>query len=330
MMVLFVIATKKSEFYIKKIVLILLILSLFTACENEPLDPDLTEQGEGAADDDVDEDDSESGDLTLSVYELDTQLNANVFGIPIEAITNATFNISNNKIISGTNALSANGAPFETKNQTITRNASGQITSNVSVNTEGVTTNETHVAYTNAMISQISYDFYIDEDDEDYIYNITYSGNTITRTEEGSSISTVFTLDGLDRIIKKESYDGTFSIQTETVTYTGEGNIGSSTTIGEVERDITYLFDGNTNPLKVVFEDSSILNFLSDDYSDEIGRQIAQFFSTNNWNGATFNGQSFSFDLEYNTVGRIIRRDIAYNFGAELAFDIDERFNYVN
>jgi hypothetical protein len=65
----------------KKIVLILLILSLFTACENEPLDPDLTEQGEGAADDDVDEDDSESGDLTLSVYELDTQLNANVFGM---------------------------------------------------------------------------------------------------------------------------------------------------------------------------------------------------------------------------------------------------------
>ncbi len=317
----------------KKIVLILLTLSLFTACENEPLDPDLTEQGEGDDDGDDgggDDDGDESGDLTLSFYELDTQLNASVFGTPIEAITNTTFNISNNKIISGTNELSANGGPFETENQTITRNASGQITSDVSVNTDGVTTNETIVTYTNGMISQISYDFYIDEDDEDYIYNITYSGNTITITEEGSSISTVFTLDGFDRILKKESFDETFSIQTETVTYTSDGNINSSTTIGEIESNTTYLFDSNTNPLKVVFEDSYLLNFLSGDYSDEIGGQIAQFLSTNNWNGATFNGQSFSFDLEYNTVGRIIRRDIAYDFGVELAFDIDERFNYVN
>ena len=46
--------------------------------------------------------------------------------------------------------------------------------------------------------------------------------------------------------------------------------------------------------------------------------------------GATFNGTTFNFDIEYNTVGRIISRDIAYDFGAELAFDIDERFNYVN
>ena len=312
----------------KKLVIILLTLSLFTACENEPLDSDLTEQGGGDAG--GGDDGSESTDLSLSVYELDTQLNVSVFGIPIEAITNTTFNISNNKIISGTNDFSANGSPFETENQTITRNGSGQITSDVSVNTDGVTTNETLVTYTNGMISQISYDFYIDEDDEDYIYNIAYNGNTITRTEEGSSISTVFTLDGFERIIKKESFDGTFSIQTETVTYTGVGNINNSTTTGEVESNTTYLFDDKTNPLKVVFEDSYLLNFLSDDYSDEIGGQIAQFLSTNNWNSATFNGDAFNFDLEYNTAGRIISRNIAYDFGAELAFNNNERFNYVN
>ena len=312
----------------KKLGLFLLTLALFTACENEPLDSDLTEQG--GSDDDGGDDGSESADLTLSVYELDTQLNVSIFGNPIEAITNTTFNISNNKIISGTNDFSANGSPFETENQTITRNGSGQITNDVSVNTDGVTTNETLVTYTNGMISQISYDFYIDEDDEDYIYNIAYNGNTIIRTEEGSSISTVFTLDGFERIIKKESFDGIFSIQTETVTYTSVGNINSSTTIGEVESNTTYLFDDKTNPLKVVFEDSDLLNFLSDDYSDEIGGQIAQFLSTNNWNSATFNGEAFNFDLEYNTAGRIMSRDIAYDLGSELTFDIDERFNYVN
>ncbi len=312
----------------KKVLLVLLTLSLcITACETEPLDPDLIQ---GGGDDDGGDDGSESDDLTLSVYELDTQINVSFFGIPIEAITNSTFNIGNSKIISSTNELSANGGPFETENQTITRNSSGQITSDVSVNTDGVTTNETIVTYTNGIISQISYDYYIDEDDEDYVYNITYSANTITRTEEGSSISTIFTLDGFDRIIKKESFDGTFSIQTETVIYNGDGNINSSTTIGEVESNTTYQFDSNTNPLKVVFEDSYLLNFLSDDYSDEIGGQIAQFLSTNNWNGSTFNGEAFSFDLEYNTVGRIISRDINYDFGSELVFIINERFNYVN
>jgi hypothetical protein len=318
-----------NKFSMKKIVLILLTLSLFTACENEPLDPDLTGQGAGNTGG-GNTGGTESDDLTLAVYELDTQINADIFGIPVEAITNTTFNISNNKIVSGTNELSANGGPFETDNQTITRNGSGQILSDVSVNTNGLITNETLVAYTNGMISQISYDFYIDEDDEDYIYNFTYDGNTINRTEVGSNISTVFTLDGFNRVITKESFDGTFSIQTETITYTGNGNINSSTTIGEVESDTTYLFDNNTNPLKVVFEDSYLLNFLSDDYSDEIGGQIAQFLSTNNWNGATFDGTTFNFDIVYNTVGRIISRDIAYDFGAELAFNINERFNYVN
>jgi hypothetical protein len=320
---------QKNKFSMKKLILVLLSLPLFMACENEPLDPDFTTQGDNG--DGIDGDDgSESDDLTLALYELDTQLNASIFGIPIEAITYTTFNISNNIIISGTNELSANGGPFETQNQTISRNASGQITSDVSVNTAGVTTNETLITYANGMISQISYDFYIDEDDEDYVYNITYDGNTITRTEEGSSISTVFRLDGFDRIVKKESFDGTFSIQTETLTYTGVGNINSSTTIGEVESDTTYMFDDHINPLKVVFEDSYLLNFLSDDYSDEIGNQIAQFLSTNNWNGATFSGETFNFTLDYNSVGRLISRDIAYDFGPELSFEFNERFNYVN
>ncbi len=83
------------------------------ACENEPLDPDFTTQGDNG--DGIDGDDgSESDDLTLALYELDTQLNASIFGIPIEAITYTTFNINNNIIISGTNELSANGGPFET------------------------------------------------------------------------------------------------------------------------------------------------------------------------------------------------------------------------
>ncbi|MGJ8550987.1 hypothetical protein [Winogradskyella wichelsiae] len=305
----------------KKIALIVFAFILVLSCDNEPLDPDLTSDGEDAG--------TENSDLTLSSYQLDTQISLEFFGAPIETTTNSSFNITNNAISSGTNAVSINESPSETENLVITRNSSNQITSNTSVNTQGTTTNETLITYTNGIISQISYNYY-GEDAENYIYNFTYNGNTITRTNGDTSISTVFTVDSSDRIVKKESFDGGFSIQTETIAYTTTGNISSSTTTGEIENNTIYQFDDNTNPLKVVFEDNYLLQFLEDDYSDEIGPQIAQFLSTNNWNGVSFNGTSFNFELDYNTSGRITSRDIAYNFGEELSFEFNERFNYVN
>lgn len=309
----------------KKLALLLLTLTLVTSCDVEPLDPAIT-QGGG---DDGGGQGSESDDLTMSLYELDTQINVVFFGLPIETITNSDLSISNNKIASGTNALSANGSPFENENLTITRNGSGQITSDISTNTAGITTNETLITYTNGVVSNITYD-YFEDDEDDYNYNFTYDGNTITRTEVGSSISTVFTVDGSDRVVKKESFDGGFSIQIETVAYSANGNITSSTTTGETQSNTTYQFDDNTNPLKVIYEDNYLLTFLKDDYSDEIGGQIAQFLSTNNWNGANFDGTAFNFNLTYNSVGRIETRDIAYNFGPELSFEFNERFHYAN
>lgn len=311
----------------KKILLILLSLTLMTACENEPLDPDFT--GETGGGEDGGDDGSESGDLTLMLYELDTDIRLNFFGIPINTITNSDFSISDNKIVSSILTVTVEGAPPETENQIYTRNGSGQITSDISVNSEGVTTNEYIVTYSAGVVSQITYDYY-DDDDDDYIYNFTYDANTITRTEVGSSISTVFTLDGFDRIIRKESFDGTFSIQTEIINYTENGNVSNSVTTGEVDSDATYDFDDNTNPLQIVYNDNYLLNFLGDDYSDEIGPQIAQFHATNNWIGVTFGGNSFTFDLNYNSAGRITDRYIAYDFGTDFMVAIDEEFNYIN
>lgn len=310
----------------KKLILVLLTLSLFTACDNEPIDSDLLNQDQGGSDDDGGTD---SSDLTLSLYELDTKVNISFFGFPLETITNSDLNISENKIASSSAAVSVNSSPFVTENQTITRNGSGQITSDISVNSEGVTTNEYIISYADGNISQIIYD-YFEDDEEDYVYNFTYSDNTITRTEVGSDISTVFTLDSSNRVIKKESFDGEFSIQEENVTYAAIGNITSSTVTGETENAVTYEFDANTNPLKIVFDDNYILGFLKDDYSDEIGPVIAQFHSTNNWNGATFNGDAFDFNLQYNAVGRITQREMIYNYGEDLSFEVRERFTYFN
>jgi hypothetical protein len=313
----------------KKIVFILCTLALITACENEPLDAGFTEQNGGDDGNNGGNNGSESGDLTLELYELDTDLTFSFFGIPFNSVTNSDLNISENKIQTSATAVSIENSPFQTENQTYTRNNAGQITSDISVNAEGVTTNEYIISYANGMISQITYD-YFEDDDDDYTYNFTYDGNTIIRTEVGSSISTVFTIDGFDRIIKKESFDDTFSIQTETMTYNGGGNINSSITTGETESNVTYNFDDNTNPLQVVYNDNYLLNFLADDYSDEVGPLIAQFHSTNNWNGATFDGETFTFDLEYNSMNRLTNRDIIYDFGAEFMVEINERFTYVN
>ncbi|GGW72112.1 hypothetical protein DFQ11_10116 [Winogradskyella epiphytica] len=303
----------------KKIIYLLFSLALVTSCDNEPLDPDLMNGG-GA---------SENPDLGLYMYELDTKINFSFFGTPFETVTNSDLMITNNKFVSSSNAVSTNGSPFITENQTLTRNSSGKITSDVSVNASGTTTNETLITYTNGRISQISYNYYGDDED-DFIYNFAYEGNTITRTEQGSTISTIFTTDGSNRIIKKESFDDGNLILKETIAYNAIGNITSSTTTGETNNNVIYQFDNQTNPLKVVYEDNYLLRFLADDYSDEIGTLIAQFLSTNNWTSATFNGDAFNFDLEYNSAGRIQSRKIAYNLGPELSFEFNERFNYIN
>ena len=315
---------KKNKTSMKKLALVLFTLTLITSCNIEPLDSAYNQGGGGNQGGG-----SESADLSMSVYELDTKINVVFLGTPIETITNSELHITNNKIASGTNALSANGSPFENEDVILTRNSSGQIINDKSVNSAGVTTNETVITYTNGVVSNITYDYY-DNDEDDYNYNFTYDGNIITRTEPGSTISTQFTVDGQDRVIKKESFDGEFSIQTETIAYNAAGNITSSTTTGETQSNTTYQFDDKSNPLQVIYEDNYILTFLKDDYSDEIGGQIAQFLSTNNWNGASFNGTAFNFDLEYNTVGRIKSRDIAYNFGPELSFEFNEVFSYIN
>lgn len=313
----------------KRLAFILLSIVLFTACDNESIDPAIDLENPTPNPDPNPGEGSESDDLALLLYELDTEINISFFGIPLQTITNSDLNVEDDKLVSGTNALSVEGSPFVVETQVITRNQNGQVINDKSVNMSNVTTNEYVITYSNGNIESITYD-YFEDDIDDYFYTFTYNGNSIIRTDEGTTITTVFTLDSTGRVIQKETFDDGFSIQNEVVSYGPTGNIESSQISGELNQNVTYSFDDNINPLKVVYSDNYLLNFVGDVYEDEIGAPIAQFHSTNNWNGASYDGESFTFNLSYNSVGRIETRDIIINLGVEFSTEINERFTYMN
>ena len=313
----------------KKLLIITLSLFIFSACEDEPLGSSIIVENPNPNPDPNPGDGGNSNDLSLSVYELDTEINISFFGTSIQTITNSDLNIENDILVSGTNAISVEGSPFVVETQVITRNQDGQVISDISVDSNNLTTNEYIITYSNGNIETISYD-YFEGDSDDFFYTFSFDNNTITRTEQGTAITTIFTLDNSGRLIQKESFDDGLSILNEVVTYGSSGNIESSLISGELNQSVTYSFDDNLNPLKVVYSDNYLLNFLGDVYEDEIGAPIAQFLSTNNWSGASYDGESFSFNLTYNNEGRIDTRDIVINLGEEFSTEINERFTYVD
>lgn len=317
----------------KKLILLVLTLTVFTGCVNEPLDSDFVGVNNPTDPTIPTNPGSDSSDLTLALYELDTDISFSFFGVPIQTITNSDITVTNNIITASNLLLIVNGSAPVTENQTITRNGNGQVISDISTTLSGEVTNEYHITYTNNNISQITYNYYDLEDpsnNEGYIYNFTYNGNIITRTVVGSTIETLFTLDASGKLIKKETFENTVSIQKEEVTYNNENNVTNSIITGESEAVLSFSYDTFENPLKIVYDESYLLSFLSDEYDDEIGSEIAHFHASKNWSSITIDGDVFNFILQYNAANRIISKDMSYSYGSELIFVVNERFHYVN
>jgi hypothetical protein len=305
----------------KKLVLILVSLSLFIACDNEPLDSDISgtnTNGNGQ--------NTNTDVLALSAYSFDVNATLPLFG---STIVNSDFSFNSNNFVNTTGIETSFFGITINETVTISRNSSEQVTGFNSVDNTGTVTNTTLVTYSGNQISQIVYDYYADDED-DYTYNFAYSGNTITRTELGSNISSVFTFDENSRVIKKESFDATLSILVEILTYDSNNNCASSTLTGEENTMSTYGYDANENPLKAAFSDQYLLSFLNDDYSDEMGSSIAQFHSTNNWNTITTPEGTVNFTLQYDATNRITNRNGTYDLGDGVVIQQSETFQFVN
>lgn len=309
----------------KKLFLILVSITLFTACDNEPLDPNLSgtnTNGNGNGNGQ----NTNTAVLALSAYSFDVDATLPLFG---STIVNSDFSFNSNNVVTTTGIETSFFGISINENVTLSRNSAEQVTGFNSVDESGTVTNTTIVTYSNNQISQIAYDYFADDED-DYTYNFTYNENTITRTEVGSTISSVFTFDANNNVIKKESFDGTTSILVEILTYDANNNCASSTLTGEENTSSVFGYDTNENPLKEAFSDQYLLSLLNDDYSDEVGSTLAQFHSTNNWNTITTPEGTVNFTLQYDASNRITSRGGTYDLGDGVVIQQSEIFQFVN
>ena len=307
----------------KKLFLILLALIVFTSCDNEPLDRAVlnnANNNNGNGNGNTNED-----PLALNAYSLDINSTVPIFG---NIIVNSDFSFNSDNRVSSTIVVSTFFGQNATENITYSRDASNRITGYSSM-ASGVLTNEATITYSGNDISQIIYNF-LEDDEDDYTYNFTYSGNRISRTEVGSTISTVFTLNSNDQVVRKESFEGTTSIKTEVLDYDGLGNCISSVITGEDATNSTFAFDGNDNPLKDAFSDQFLLSFLNDDYSDVVGGSMAQFSSPNNWTSITAPEGTVNFTVVYDINNRITSRNANYDLGDGVMIQQTETFQFVN
>lgn len=310
----------------KQLILILLSITIFTACDNEPLDADVINNNQNNnGNGNNNGNNNNDNPLALSQYSYDINSTVPLFGT---IIVNTDFNFNaNNRATTATIASTFFGTT-STENLSFSRDNAGQVTGFISVSS-GVTTNETTVTYSDANISEIDYN-YIPDDEDDYTYNFSYNGNTVTRTEVGSNISTVFTFNNSNQLVKKESFDGTNAILTEVLSYDGNGNCIASVISGEDNTSSNFVFDTNTNPLKEAFSDQYYLSFFNDDYSDEVGSTLAQFASSNNWIGITTPEGTVNFNITYENDTKITSRGGSYDLGDGVLIEQSETFQFVN
>lgn len=315
----------------KKILILLCAFTLVTACENEPLDSALTGGGNNNGGGN-----GNSDDLTLSKYELDVTLNTSLFGFPFETIVKTDYFLEENSLGYGeieTTATVLGETQTVNETQTVEVNSNGQVISFLSINSLGQTTNTTSITYEGNNISNITYN-YVEDNEEDYEYNFSYNGNTITRTEVGTTISTVFTLDDNNRFFKKESFDGGTLILSETVTFNEDGNCTNSITTGNNSLNITYSYDNFENPIpNQIYNLGNMLSILNDNYEDTIGDALSHDFASKNCIATSINGEPYNFDVTYDNSNRITTRAYEISLeedGVSLTTGFNEIFTYAN
>ena len=308
----------------KKILFILLSLTLITSCNNEPIDPELTGETGGNNGGGNNGNTSEEF-LALSSYSYNTNTNVPFFG---EIVVDIDYTFNSDNLLDGFITDSPVFGQEIITNTTVTRDANNNI---IETNTyyQGSLSDVTTITYNGSgQITQIAYND-IESDDEDYEFNYTYSGSEITKTEVDSDIVTVYTFNGNGRLVKKESFINDSSIQLEILNYDSNGNVVSSVMSGEINTTSSYIYDSNDNPLLEPFQARDQYSIIGDYYDDQAGNSIAHFSGSNNWTGVISDSSEYNFTITYDSENRILTRNGSFG-DAEVQISQDEIFTYVN
>ena len=308
----------------KKILFILLSLTLITSCDNEPIDPELTGETGGNNGGGNNGNTSEEF-LALSSYSYNTNTNVPFFG---EIVVDIDYTFNSDNLLDGFITDSPVFGQEIITNTTVTRDANNNI---IETNTyyQGSLSDVTTITYNGSgQITQIAYND-IESDDEDYEFNYTYSGSEITKTEVGSDIVTVYTFNGNGRLVKKESFINNSSIQLEILNYDSNGNVVSSVMSGEINTTSSYIYDSNDNPLLEPFQARDQYSIIGDYYDDQAGNSIAHFSGSNSWTGVISDSSEYNFTITYDNDNRILTRNGSFG-DAEVQISQDEIFTYVN
>jgi hypothetical protein len=293
----------------KKLFILVLSITLFSACENEPFDgeiPDIASENSG--NENGTENGTNTDNNTLSSYSYyKTIAQSGPFG-DSEINTDMTFN-SNGQFLNQSAEVTFANTTINSIG-TITRDTSGKITQTQS-SIDGAVTSTTTLNYSGNDI--ISLDFEDEEYPEDnYTYNFAYDGNTVTRIETGSTDSTIFTFNADGLLSNRKTLDNGTTTMEEAFIYS-DGNLVSSEITGENARILSYTYDSNTNPTKATFNEFYRIMNYDDNYDEQIEHWQATFFSTNNMISVTTSQGTSNLTIEYDSENRITSRSGSIN-----------------
>lgn len=311
----------------KKIILILLTLSLFTACENEPLDSDYTQQDQDGGDDD--EGGNQNGGLfAMSSYTYNKAIDTGAGFSTIDT----DFSINASGQISSQNTRFEFFGTIVDGTAPVIRDSNGRIIETSVSDTSGILST-TSIVYSGNSIVQINFvDTQFSE--ENYTYNIAHNGNISTRTEVGSTESMIFTFDNENKLIERETLDNGSSIRIENHSYDSNDNLVSSVMTGNGARTFTYTYDNTTNPVNSLFQDFYKYQLFNDNYDDQFEHWLVIWGSPNNMTSATTPEGLSDLDITYDFEGRIITRNGSINSALLNAgsggISTEEIFTYVN
>jgi hypothetical protein len=301
--------TINKKYTMRKLILILVALSLFTACENEPLDPDLTEQGggndggvnNGSGNDGGGDDgggDPNGGSFAMSSYTYNKAVDtgAGISNIDTDFSINASGQISSQNtrfeffgtIVDGT-------AP-------VVRDGNGRII-------------ETSVTDETGLLSTTT---------------ISYSGDNIVQI---NFVDTQF-FDNEDKLIERETLNNENSIRIENHSYDSSNNLVSSVMTGDGARTFTYTFDDKTNPINSLFQNFYKYQLFNDNYDDQFEHWLVIWGSPNNMTSATTPEGPSDLVITYDSEDRITTRNGSINSAlldvGSGAITTEEIFTYVN